>query len=62
MTDVTKVAKVLRHMPVDDPNLGKGVWSGQKQFGIAQELFFPFGVGIIKDGKEVGVFTIRSRP
>ena len=53
MDDVKKVAAILRKLPVDDPNMGKGVWAGQKQFGIAQELFFPFGVGIIKDGKEV---------
>ena len=61
MTDVQKVAAALRHLPVDDPNLGKGVWAGQKQFGIAQELMFPFGVGIIKDGKEVGVFPVEPK-
>ena len=53
--DVQKVAAALRKLPVDDPNLGKGVWGGQKQFGMAQELSFPFGVGIIKDGKNLGV-------
>ncbi len=61
MDDVQKVAEALRHLPVDDPNLGKGVWSGQKQFGIAQELFFPFGVGIIKDGKEIGVTRVEPK-
>ena len=59
--DVQKVAEALRHLPVDDPNMGKGVWSGQKQFGIAQELMFPFGVGIIKDGKEVGVTRVEPK-
>jgi branched-chain amino acid transport system substrate-binding protein len=59
--DVQKVADALRHLPVDDPNMGKGVWSGQKQFGIAQELMFPFGVGIIKDGKEVGVTRVEPK-
>jgi branched-chain amino acid transport system substrate-binding protein len=58
--DVQKVAEALRKLPVDDPNMGKGVWSGQKQFGIAQELFFPFGIGVIKDGKLVGV--TRTEP
>ena len=58
--DVQKVAEALRKLPVDDPNIGKGVWSGQKQFGIAQELFFPFGVGIIKDGKKQGVTPHRT--
>jgi len=59
--DVEKVAEALRHLPVDDPNMGTGVWSGQKQFGIAQELMFPFGVGIIKDGKEVGVVRVEPK-
>lgn len=59
--DVQKVAEALRHLPVDDPNLGKGVWSGQKQFGIAQELMFPFGVGIIKDGKDLGVTRVEPK-
>jgi len=59
MDDVQKVAEQLRKLPVEDPNLGKGVWSGQKQYGIAQELFFPFGVGIIRDGKSQGVTRIE---
>lgn len=59
MDDVQKVAEALRKLPVDDPNIGKGVWSGQKQYGINQELFFPFGVGIIKDGKNLGVTRIE---
>jgi branched-chain amino acid transport system substrate-binding protein len=59
-TDVEKVAAALRKLPVDDPNLGKGVWNGQKAFGINQELFFPFGIGIIKDGKNLGV--TRTEP
>ena len=59
--DVQKVAEALRKLPVDDPNMGKGVWSGQKQFGIAQELMFPFGIGIIKDGKDLGVTTIEPK-
>ncbi len=60
--DVKKVAEVLRHLPVDDPNMGKGRWSGKKQFGIAQELMFPYGIGIIKDGKEVGVVPVEPKP
>jgi branched-chain amino acid transport system substrate-binding protein len=57
--DVQKVAEALRKLPVEDPNMGKGVWSGQKAFAINQELFFPFGVGIIKDGKNLGVKKIE---
>jgi branched-chain amino acid transport system substrate-binding protein len=61
MDDVQKVAEALRHLPVDDPNMGKGVWSGMKQFGLAQELMYPFGVGIIKDGKNLGVTTVEPK-
>lgn len=57
--DAKKVAEELRKLAVDDPNMGKGVWSGQKQYGINQELFFAFGVGIIKDGKELGITRVE---
>jgi len=53
--DAKAVAVALRAMPVEDPNMGKGYWTGKKAFGIAQELHFPFGIGIIKDGKNLGV-------
>jgi branched-chain amino acid transport system substrate-binding protein len=53
--DAKAVAAALRKLPVEDPNIGKGYWTGQKQYGIAQELSFPFGIGIIKDGKNEGV-------
>jgi branched-chain amino acid transport system substrate-binding protein len=59
--DVEKVAAALRKLPVDDPNMGKGVWAGQKQFGVPQELMFAHGVGIIKDGKEVGVVRVEPK-
>jgi branched-chain amino acid transport system substrate-binding protein len=54
-TDTKKVAEVLRNMPVKDPNLGEGRWTGEKFFGINQELSFPFGMGMIVDGKMQGV-------
>jgi branched-chain amino acid transport system substrate-binding protein len=54
-SDTTKVAEALRAMPVKDPDLGEGKWTGQKFFGINQELFFPYGVGIIAGGKRLGV-------
>jgi len=46
---------VLRAMPVKHPNIGKGYWTGKTNFGIQQTLFFPFGIGIIKNGKNLGV-------
>jgi branched-chain amino acid transport system substrate-binding protein len=60
--DAKAVAAALRKLPVDDPNIGKGYWTGQKQYGIAQELSFPFGIGIIKDSKNLGVLRQDARP
>jgi branched-chain amino acid transport system substrate-binding protein len=60
--DAKAVAAVLRTLPVGDPNIGKGYWAGKKQFGIAQELQFPFGIGIIKDGKNLGVERQEVKP
>ena len=53
--DPAKVAAALRTLPPEDPYLGKGVWAGQATFGIAQELAFPVGMGLVVDGKHVGV-------
>jgi len=50
-TDTGKVAEALRALPVSDPNLGAGHWIGQDFFGINQELSFPFGVGLVTNGK-----------
>jgi len=49
--DTKKVAAALRSLPVEDPNLGKGLWIGQEFFKINQELSFPFGIGLIVNGK-----------
>lgn len=46
-----KVAETLRALPVEDPYLGKGAWIGKKFFGIQQELSYPFGMGMVIDGK-----------
>lgn len=51
ISDTKKVAEALRSLPVEDPNLGKGLWIGQEFFGINQELSFPFGIGLIVEGK-----------
>ncbi len=58
-TDTKKVAAALRAMRVEDPNLGEGKWTGEKFFGIDQELSFPFGVGIIANGKVLGVQRVE---
>jgi branched-chain amino acid transport system substrate-binding protein len=49
--DTKKVAEALRALPVEDENMGQGRWIGQEFFGINQELSFPFGIGLILDGK-----------
>jgi branched-chain amino acid transport system substrate-binding protein len=53
--DATKVAAALRGLPAEDPYLGKGVWAGKASFGLAQELVFPVGMGLVADGKHLGV-------
>ncbi|MFC7539701.1 ABC transporter substrate-binding protein [Siccirubricoccus deserti] len=58
-TDTRKVAEALRAMPVDDPNVGRGSWAGQRFFGINQELSLPFGAGLIVDGQNRGVRRIE---
>jgi branched-chain amino acid transport system substrate-binding protein len=60
--DAVKIAEAMRKLPVEDPNMGKGYWTGGKQYGIAQELHFPYGVGIIKDGKNLGVTRMEAHP
>jgi branched-chain amino acid transport system substrate-binding protein len=50
-TDTKAVAAALRTLPVDDPDFGQGRWIGQDFYGINQELSFPFGIGLIVDGK-----------
>lgn len=57
ITNPAKVAEALRTLPVQDPNLGQGLWTGKKFFGINQEISFSFGIGIIVDGKTQNVIT-----
>ena len=59
-SDVKKVAEALRSLPVEDKNLGKGEWTGQKFYGINQEISLPVGMGMIVDGKHLGVRRIDT--
>ncbi len=59
-TDTKKVAEALRSLPVEDQNMGKGRWIGQDFFGINQELSFPFGMGVILNGKAQPVQFIEA--
>lgn len=56
--DANKVAAALRKLPAEDRYLGKGVWTGKEAFGIDQELAYPVGMGLVVDGKHLGVTPI----
>jgi branched-chain amino acid transport system substrate-binding protein len=58
--DTTKVAAALRSSPVEDPNLGKGLWVGQEIYGSNQELSFPFGIGLIVNGKMLPFLRVEA--
>jgi len=60
ITDTKLVAAALRALPVEDRYLGHGHWSGQKFFGINQEMTFPFGVGMMVDGKMLLVERVEA--
>ena len=60
--DAGKVAAAMRALPVEDPNMGKGFWTGKKTYGLAQELHFPWGAGLIENGKLVGVTRMEAAP
>jgi hypothetical protein len=48
----------LRKLPIDDPWLGKGDWTGTPHYGIRQEFGFPVGMGLIVNGKNLGVSPV----
>ncbi len=60
ITDTKKVAEALRALPVEDPALGRGDWTGQAFFGIRQEISFPFGIGMMVDGKVLPVQRVEA--
>lgn len=49
--DADKIAEAMRKLPVEDENIGKGFWIGEKFFGINQEMSYPFAIGVVVDGK-----------
>lgn len=60
ITDTKKVAEALRALPVQDHYLGGGHWTGQKFYGINQEMSLPFGIGMMVDGKLLPVQRIEA--
>jgi hypothetical protein len=57
-SDGVKVAQELRKLPIDDPWLAKGDWTGMSAYGIRQEFGFPVGMGLIVKGKNLGVSPV----
>lgn len=57
-SDGVKVAQELRKLPIDDPWLAKGDWTGMSAYGIRQEFGFSVGMGLIIKGKNLGVTPI----
>jgi branched-chain amino acid transport system substrate-binding protein len=57
-SDGVKVAEELRKLPIDDPWLGKGEWTGMPAFGLRQEFGFSVGMGMIVKGKNLGVSPV----
>jgi branched-chain amino acid transport system substrate-binding protein len=58
-SDPDKIADALRKLTPESRYFGKGGWRGKTQYGINQELAFPVGMGVIADGKKVGVLRIE---
>ncbi len=54
--DTAAVAEELAKNDLSDPLLGQGVWTGEEEFGMNQEMSWPFNMGVIKDAKPP-VFT-----
>jgi len=57
--DVEKIAAELRKMTPESRYFGRGGWRGKAIYGINQELAFPVGLGVIQNGKRVGVLRVE---
>ena len=49
--DTAAVAKAMRDNNLADDLLGQGVYTGKEEFGVNQEMSWPFNMGLIKDGQ-----------
>lgn len=60
-TDDTKaVAAKLRKSPLKDDLLGQATWTGKEEFGVNQEMTWPFNIGVIKDGKAAQYTELKA--
>ena len=57
--DGEKIAEALRKLTPTSDYFGKGGWRGKSIYGVNQELAFPIGLGMIKDGKRLDVVRVE---
>ena len=57
--DADKIADALRKTAPESEYFGKGCWRGKAQYGINQEFSYPIGMGVIENGKKIGVQRIE---
>ena len=57
--DADKIADAMKKMTPESRYMGKGGWRGKAQFGVNQELAFPFGLGFIENGKRLPVQRVE---
>jgi len=57
--DTTKVRDTMEKMEFDTP-MGRIRWSGAKTYGIAHQIFTPFGVTKVQNGELVGITVIPA--
>jgi branched-chain amino acid transport system substrate-binding protein len=49
--DTKAVAEAMRGNDLKDDLLGQGIYTGETEFGVNQEMSWPFNMGLIKDGQ-----------
>lgn len=59
-SDTKAVAARLRLDPLADPDLGRGVWTGQQEFGSNQEMSFPFYMGYVQNGQQQPLVRLEA--
>jgi len=57
--DTTKVRDTMEKMEFDTP-VGHIRWSGAKTYGLAHQIFTPYGVAKVQNGKLVGITVIPA--
>lgn len=58
--DTKAVAAKLRKSPLKDDLLGQATWTGKEEFGVNQEMTWPFNIGVIKDGKAAQYTELKA--